>query len=266
MKSSTFIPLLLVTVLTSARAATPTVGIEGQLEVQLAGPALAARPPDRAAPLNVRIASTRPHGTLIHYDLRYLGLVPGKYDLRDYLVRPDGSKPDDVPALAVEVTGLLPADHRGQLGHLTESPIRRLGGYKVLIWTGVGLWALCAIPLLLSRRKQGDQGAAIEVSAPPGIIDQLRPLVEQARAGKLTTDGKAKVERLLLAHWRERLELSDVEPAEAILRLRAHPEAGALLRTLEDWLYRPPGRTPVDIDATLAPYAVEPASTASSTR
>lgn len=265
MKLRTSILLLLIVVLATARAATPTVGIEGQLELELSGPELTARPPDRAAPLNLRIAATRPHGTQIHYDLRYIGLVPGKYDLRDYLVRPDGSKPNDLPVLAVEVTGLLSADHRGQLARLDESPIRKLGGYKVLMWIGAGLWALCAIPLLLSRRKRGDQAAAAEKSAPPSIVDQLRPLVEQARAGRLTTDGKAKVERLLLAHWRERLELSGVGPAEAILRLRAHPEAGTLLRTLEDWLYRPPGTSPVDIDAALAPYGVEPAPTATST-
>jgi hypothetical protein len=265
MKSSSLIPLLFIALLASATAAPPTVGIEGQVEVQLPGPALAAKPPDRAAPLNVRIASTRPHGTLIHYDLRYIGLVPGKYDLRDYLIRPDGSKPQDIPALAVEVTGLLPADHRGQLSQLTESPIRKLGGYKVLLWTGVGLWGLCAIPLIPGRRKRSNKATAVEAAAPPTIIDQLRPLVEQARAGKLTTDGKARVERLLLAHWRERLELSDAGPAEAILRLRSHPEAGALLRTLEDWLYRPPGTTPVDLDRALAPYAIEPAPTASST-
>jgi hypothetical protein len=166
----------------------------------------------------------------------------------------------------VEVAGLLPADHRGQLSELTESPIRKLGGYKVLIGAGVGLWALCAIPLLLGRRKRSNQATADESGAPPSIIDKLRPLVEQARAGKLTTDGKARVERLLLAYWKERLELSDAEPAEAILRLRAHPEAGALLRTLEDWLYRPPGTTPVEIDAALAPYAVDPAPTALTNR
>jgi hypothetical protein len=261
--SSLVLPLL--AALTLAVEAAPTVGIEGQLEVQLAGPALTAKSPDRAAPLNLRIASTRPHGALIHYDLRYIGLVPGKYDLRDFLVRPDGSKPDDLPPLTVEVIGLLPADHRGQLAKVDESPIRKLGGYKVLIWTGVGLWAFGAIPLFFSRRKRKDRVSASDAPAPPSIVDQLRPLVEQARAGKLNTEGKAKVERLLLTHWRERLALSGIEPAEAIVRLHAHPEAGALLRTLEDWLYRRPGTTPVDVDTALAPYAVEPAQTATTT-
>src|SRR5689334_13586147 len=60
----------------------PTVGIEGKVEVLLPGPKLKAKPAERKAPLNVRIASTRPHGTLVHYDLRYVGLMPGRYDLR----------------------------------------------------------------------------------------------------------------------------------------------------------------------------------------
>jgi hypothetical protein len=233
----------------------PTVGIEGRLEVQLAGPELAAKPPDRAAPLNVRIASTRPHGTVFQYDLRYIGLVPGKYDLRDYLIRPDGTSPQDLPTLAVEIGKLLPAEHNGQLVGLTESPIQKLGGYKILMWTGASLWVLCAIPILLARRRRREPIDVVADAAPPGIIDQLRPLVELARTGKLTTDGKARIERLLLAHWRERLNLSDAEPAAAVLQLRTHPEAGALLRTLEDWLYRPPGTAAVDLDAALAPYA-----------
>ena len=96
----------------------PTVGIEGKLDVQLAGPELTAKPPDRAAPINLRLASTRPHGTLIQYDLRYIGLVPGRYDLRDYLVRPDGSRPTDLAPLTVEIAGILPAHHNV---HLTPS-------------------------------------------------------------------------------------------------------------------------------------------------
>lgn len=265
MKASPLALSILLATLIPIAAAAPTVGIEGQLEVQLAGPALTAKPPDRAAPLNVRIASSRPHGALIHYDLRYIGLVPGKYDLRDYLVRPDGSNPQDLAPLAVEIIGILPAEHGGHLVQPSATPLQKLGGYKALMWTGIGLWVLCGVPLILSRRQRRKQTSTVEHIAPPTIIDQLRPLVELARAGKLTIDGKARIERLLLAHWRERLDLTDADPAEAILRLREHPEAGALLRTLEDWLYRPPGTTPVDVDTALAPYAVRPAVATAST-
>src|SRR5437867_3237409 len=74
----------------------------------------------------------------------------------------------------------------------------------------------------------------------PTLADRLRPLVEQAAAGTLTRDGQAQLERLLLNHWRQRLELTTDSFADAIRKLRQHNEAGALLRELENWLHRPP--------------------------
>ena len=40
----------------------------------------------------------------------------------------------------------------------------------------------------------------------------------------------------------------------ALARLRAYPEAGALLRGTDAWLHQPPGRAAVDVAALLAPY------------
>ena len=64
-----------------------------------------------------------------------------------------------------------------------------------------------------------------------------------------------RLERLLLAFWRRRCDLAGLEPAAALARLRAHPEAGALLRGTDAWLHQPPGRAEtVDVEALLAPY------------
>src|SRR5688500_18085210 len=70
----------------SSSAEAPTVGMEGRLEVLLPESGLSAKMPDRRTPMLLRIALTRPHGTLTHYDLRYIGRVPGRYDLREYLI------------------------------------------------------------------------------------------------------------------------------------------------------------------------------------
>jgi hypothetical protein len=64
---------------------------------------------------------------------------------------------------------------------------------------------------------------------------------------------------MLLGYWRHRLALHDLPMAEAVSRLKAHPQAGALLRALEDWLHRPPGSASVDVAAVLAPYKDVPA-------
>ncbi len=91
------------------------------------------------------------------------------------------------------------------------------------------------------------------------MADRLRPLVEQAARGQLSDDGKGQLERMLLGYWRHRLALHDLAMADAVARLKAHPQAGALLRALEDWLHRPPGSASVDVAAVLAPYKDVPA-------
>jgi hypothetical protein len=248
--------LLVLALAVFARAGeVPTVGIEGRLEILLPGTALLAKATDRTSRVTVRIASTRPHGALTEYDLRYIGLVPGKHDLRQFLVREDGSTTNDLPALEVQIAGLLPAQHRGELLPRSPEPLAALGGYKFVISAVVALWALVVIPLFLAGRKRKAATEGPAPIAPPTLAERLRPLVELATAGRLTTDQQAQLERMLLSHWRERLGLESVSATEAIARLREHSEAGVLLRALEDWLHRRPGTAKVDLDAVLAPYA-----------
>ena len=79
--------------------------------------------------------------------------------------------------------------------------------------------------------------------------------MEQAAAGTLDTEGRARLERMIFSHWREQLGLPEQgDPAELHRQLRQHEDAGALVRGLEDWLHRPPGTAAVDIAALLEPY------------
>ncbi len=241
--------------------------MEGRLEVTLPGTLLEAKPVDRHSPIVLRIADTRPHGNLIYYDLRYVGLVPGEYDLRTNLVRKDGSSTADLPPLRVTAVGLLPKDHKGELVDQVVKPWSIFGSYRqVMIGVGV-LWALLFVPLYFIGRRKKAEPAAPPPPPAPTLADRLRPLVEQAAAGTLTRDGQAQLERMLLNHWRERLGLTTDTFAEAIHKLREHAEAGALLRELENWLHRPPGSVSVDVERVLAPYRdLAPAESASTTR
>jgi len=231
-----------------------TVGVEGRMEALLPAKGLQAAPASRNSPITIRIASTRPHGTLVRYDLRFIGLVPGKYDLRNHLLRDDGTTANDLPALPVTVGGLLPADHNGHLASSSESRSRPFWRYKWLLAGVAAIWAVLAVPLFRGRRQM-KTAESIEEARPPTLIERLRPLVAQASEGRLTAADKAHLERLLLLHWSDRLELGAVPISEALPRLRQDPEAGALLRALEDWLHRPPGTAQVDVEAVLAPYA-----------
>ncbi len=232
--------------------------MEGRAEVTLPGTALEAKPVDEKSPLVLRIASTQPAAAGTKYDLRYIGLVPGGYDLRKYLLRSDGSPTTDLPEIPVTVGGLLPEDHQGQLVPPSTKPLSALAWYKpAMIVLGV-LWLVLLVPLILvGRRRKAVQ--VVPVARPPSMADRLRPLVEQAARGELSDDGKGQQERMLLGYWRHRLALHDLTMAEAVARLKAHPQAGALLRALEDWLHRPPGSASVDVAAVLAPYKDVPA-------
>lgn len=258
MRAGALIILVLLVVSPPAEAGSPTVGMEGKLEVVIPDVPIEAKPVNEKAPMVVRIASATPVENGTRYDLRYIGLEPGSYDLRQYLLRVDGSTTPTIPAIPVTIVGVLPEDHQGQLVAADSSPLRFLGAYKwAIIAVGV-LWLATLVPLIFAKRKR--VAVVIDIAPPPPTLaDRLRPLVQQAADGTLSAEGKGQLERLLLGHWRERLHLTDATMPDAMARLRQHREAGALLRALEDWLHRPPGTAKVDVAAVLAPYRSIPA-------
>ena len=78
---------LCIVLLSPLRAAdAPTVGIEGQLTVLLPGPELKAIPAERTAPLWLLIESTRPHGSLVQFVLRYIVFVAGLFVFLIYML------------------------------------------------------------------------------------------------------------------------------------------------------------------------------------
>lgn len=238
---------------TQAADSSITVGIEGQLEVVLPVAELQAIAPRREAPITVRIAASTPGADGTHYDLRYIGLIPGKHDLRPCLINADGSAATSLPPLDVEIKGLLSANENSGWIDIPVSKVPILGVYRGVLLALAILWLVAAY--LLFRRRKKTVAALIPVIVPPTLPERLRPLVEQAVAGQLSLTGKAELERLVLGHWSEKLELRELHPAVALARLREHPQAGILLRALEDWLHRRPGSIPVNFEPLLAAYA-----------
>jgi len=235
-------------------AAPLTVGVEGRREVILPEAGLKAAAPDRAAPITLRIAAATAKDDGMWYDLRFIGLVPGRYDLGKYLSRADGSPAEDLPALEVEVQGLLPPGQGAMLLDVPDSTVRMRGGYRWMMAGVVVAWVLAAVPLF-RRKRRAPPVAPAAASVALTLPERVRPLVEQAAAGTLRVEDKAELERMVLAHWCEELGIGDLPRAEALARFRDHPQAGALLRALEAWLHRPPGGGVVDLEPLLAVYA-----------
>jgi hypothetical protein len=239
---------------------TSTVGMPARIDqLVLPGPELEATPiEDRRTPVVVRIVNSYPHGSAFRYDLVYYGLEPGRYDLKDYLRRKDGSPAKDLPSILVSVEPVLPPGqvepHRLELA---SSPF--LGGYRLLVLIGGITWSAGLLAILLLGRHRRAEAEAV-ASRPLTLADRLRPLVDAAMAGKLSGGQHAELERLLIGYWRRRLKLEQAAPARFMAVLRDHEEAGPLLRQLENWLHRPAGTAePVDVAALLRPYQAIPA-------
>ncbi|MBI1851788.1 MAG: hypothetical protein HYR85_15725 [Planctomycetes bacterium] len=241
-----------------ALARTPpesAVGMAGRIEqIVLPGAELVPVAADAKSKVVLRVLAVYPHGSAFRYDLEFVGLEPGSYDLREFLVRKNGSPiaAGDLPPIPVTIHSVLPP------GQVLPHPLERgdaphVGGYKTLgIAAGV-VWAAGLVAILFYRRQRSAEAIA-RSTKPATLADRLKPLVEQAIAGTLPAPQCASLELSLVTLWRRRLGLEDRDPAEALTILRAHAEAGPLLTGLETWLHRPPEQSSVDLVALLAPY------------
>lgn len=259
------VALLLALALPPANAATnglPArhIGLEGKASLPLPRPDYRPRPLDDRTELILRVESVTPTTNGQHrYDFYYMGFEPGAYSLADYLVRPDGSRPEELAGFHLAVRAMLPEDHDGQLNAYVPRPFPFLGGYRVfLLLLGV-LWAGGLAAFVISFRKRRVVAVPVQVLAEPSLAERMRPLVEAAALGNLSTDGQAQLERLLMGYWRAQLNLPELRMAEALVRLKEHAEAGPLLRALERWLHQRTGAPLPEVSALLAPYRHVPA-------
>lgn len=240
---------------------TTTIGMEGSYFLLRRGERLFAKPLPRAGETEnvprflVWIVERVPDGEAERYELRFVGNEAGDYDLGEYLEDAEGRKARGLEPMPVRVNALLPERHDGSLRSPAPVELPVLGGYQTLLWILGIAWALPVVwwlgrGLIRRRPRQVAEG---EVE--PTLADQLRPLVERAIAHELDAAGQAQLERMLLAHWRDRLSLRGLPHLEALRRMKVDAEAGALLSGLERWLHQPPGASEAPrVDELLAPY------------
>ena len=222
------------------------------LEVYIPGGEVKPKPRrDSSQPLSVRQLEVKPAADGGRYDFEVQGLDPGSYDLADFLIAPDGTV---IPPIPLEITAGLPPGlarpHPTTAGELPD-----LGGYRRTMTVVAVLWAAGLVAILFWRRKLpiADDGAGL---AAPTLSERLRPLVSRAAAGDLSADDRAKLERLVIGHWREqRPDIAALAPAEAMVKLRNDPEASPLILALERWLHARESTTDSsEIERLLAPY------------
>jgi hypothetical protein len=232
---------------------TSYVGVLQRLnQFVLPGGELQVRPiAARSLPIVMRISQVWPHGTDFRYDLEFMALEPGNFDLKDYLMRVDGGSTDDLPSIPVEVKSVLPP------GQIIPNPLQpswlSVGGYRFWFLLGAIVWVLVLIFLIVYRPKRVAVGEELDVK-PPTLADLLRPRLEAAAKGDLDSHQLAELERFMIEYWRRDLGWHDLDPMTVVSRLRTHDRAGPLMRQVENWLHNPHKNESPNIGELLKPY------------
>lgn len=217
------------------------------------GPKVVAKPiSDRAQPVIIRIVETYSHGSDFRYDIEYKALEPGSFNIADYLTREDGSEVE-IPEIKVSVRPILAADEV-----LPYDLPKNKSGYRsyylpTLLVFGI-VWVAGLLMILFYGRGKYKQPSSIQKTLT--VADRMRPLVDAAIAGELTSRQQAELERVLTGFWSKKLRLNHLSADEIRQRLREHDEASLLLNQIDAWLHRPKDdpENAVDVNELLEPY------------
>jgi len=228
------------------------VGTEGhRRNILIPGALLETRPPTSRSRLEVWRESAVKNGDGYIYDFGYVGHEPDIYDLRDYLVRADGSPLGGIDPIPIEIAGLLPPGNRAEL-ILPELPAPSpRGGYsnvlKAIAATWLVLAAVWVTLVCLAWLRRAKIRRALSASAAPDASDEVRRLIRLACEVELSVDSKLRLERLLFAVWCRRLGWCGRSPEDVSPALARDERIGPKFMALTSWLYGPPGPFPPEL-------------------
>ena len=213
---------------------------------------------DRSSSLVIRILEIKPAQDGHRYDLELYGVDRGTHKLSDYLRHTDTLAPVQNLDHTIEITTQLPLDILPEPQDPANIPPEKLGGYRTTLYVLGILWFLIFLAILFLRKKK--PAAEKEAAPPPTLQEKLTPLVTAAAQGELSDTDRARLERLILGHWKKHLpEIQNLPPSQALQKLRQHPDASPLLLKLEHWLHSPnPTTDQSEIAPLLAPFGKKP--------
>jgi hypothetical protein len=230
------------------------LGVEEAVVIRYAGPRLVARPYRQGTSVNVRIADQSESGPVWVYDVRYIVVQPDKwFDLRDYLTTADGSELSDLPSFQVRGLTNLTKDIETRIEEIQEVGVHIWRWYYETL-AGLGVfWVLWLCGLIwIGRPKRAPQAAPPPPE--PSLAQQIAQYLNLLRRDGLSTADRARLEILLLRHWRERLSLHEHRMAAACRGIGRDARFGPAYTTLEAWLHDPGAEVaPEEILAQCAP-------------
>jgi len=214
------------------------LGVEEAVIIRYSGPRLVARPYRRGASVNLRIANIVEQDAIQVYDVRYVVNLPGEFDLIDYLTSTDGNPIDDLPSFKVRGLTSLTKDIETRIQEIEDAGVHIWHWYYETLaamgvcWVG---WLLGLIFVGRPKRPAKPPPAPPE----PTIVEQIERYLRMLAREELTVEEKARLEVLLLEHWRERLGLRRYRMASACRQIQQSDTLGQLYEKLAAWLHNP---------------------------
>lgn len=194
-------------------------------------------------PVLVRVGE--PAGASGAQEVEFVGLRPGRYDLRDFVQLSDGTSPSDLPPFPVEVISRFPPGSEAALARPDLGPLSFGSGYARAAPALWAIWAAVGATLVgvhfARRRRRRPAPPPAPVSAPTER-DELMGLLDRAAGGSLGPTTLARLELLLVrALMGAQGPAARFESAGDIARslesLRLKPVEGAAVRAVESWLH-----------------------------
>ncbi|MDQ8189937.1 hypothetical protein [Roseibacillus persicicus] len=250
-----FLAFLFATTYLLGETPTQRVGLPLLLEdLYLKGPLLEPVPrTTRESPLMLRMVEVKPAQDGFRYTIEVQGLDAGDYNLGEFLREAQSESGHSSHQVPITITTALPPG-LPRPAELQPKPLPRVGGYRALLWVLGLVWVSGLVWVLFAGRKNANSTATI--TPEPTLAERLEPLLKKASQEELNTDEQARLERLVLGHWREKVpEVAKLSPSESLAHLRKHPEASPLLLQLERWLHsRDSVVSDEEIQELLTPY------------
>jgi hypothetical protein len=214
------------------------LGVEQAAIVTYGGGPIVVPPYKWGVAVSVRIANATHSGEGTVYDVRYLVNRAGVFDLRDYLAAEDGGRLSGLPSFKFQGDPKLSRDLDARIQETERVGIDIGGGYIATLWGLGALWVGWLLLLVFWGRRRPEV-AQERVGVEDGLAVFLRQRLGELEAGTLGTAERARLEMLLLQHWRRRLGLGGRSMWSSVLEIGRHSEAGALMRLVEGWLHGP---------------------------
>lgn len=224
------------------------IGMVHTLRVNIPGDRLQALPADERSPAVLRVEPVGETAEGYVYEIDFVGLEPGEYDVTQYLRTITGSPPAAEP-VRVAVERKLPADFRGEI--LTQT--RRVGfppaWYTPTAVVVCIVWVAC-LPLMLLVGRKDNAVSCEAVPVVPSIRERLSSLLDEIG----DDEGKEawqQLEATLIHYLADARHVSAAKAFDRLLALKKDEVAGPAIREFELCLHAPGGRGRESLDRAL---------------